>query len=113
MLIQGLRWNNGGLFAKDPTTRLSFGALMAGITTSVLMLFAAPFYPEAALAASAVYLVITMDAISALAIARSALPKPPFRLLAAWFLEPPYFALLTLLGLLRIEVRWKGERVGS
>lgn len=113
MLIQGLRWNNGGLFADDIMTRAGFGALMFGITASVLMLFAAPFSAEAALAASAVYMVITMDALSALAIARSALPRPPIRLLAAWFLEPPYFALLTILGLLRIEVRWKGERIGA
>ncbi len=110
---QGLRWNNGGLFAPDPFTRLSFNYLMIVITAGVLALPLLPWLPSLWPLSAASWWAISADAMAAASFSRGMLPALSPRWLPAWFLMPPYFGLLTLLGYLRIEVKWKGESIPS
>lgn len=111
LVRQGLRWNNGGLFAPDPLTRIGFNYLMLVIAAGVVSLPLLPLFPALWPLSAAAWWAITADSIAAAAFTAGVLPRPSFAWLPHWFLMPPYFAFLTLLGCLGVEVRWKGEAV--
>lgn len=108
---QGLRWNNGGLFAPDPTTRLGFGWLMLSILFGVVVLPVVPFFPVAGFASLAAFGVMIPNTIAILAISGRSLGLPVRAILSSLILSPVHFAFLTALGLLRVKVVWKGERL--
>jgi cellulose synthase/poly-beta-1,6-N-acetylglucosamine synthase-like glycosyltransferase len=113
LITQGLRWNNGGLFAPDLETRLVFGALALSISAGVIsvpFVFAVPglwMLPAAILAS------MLMNTIATVGMAGRMLPASWPRLAAQLVYMPINFTLLTLLGLLGIKVSWKGERLAG
>lgn len=111
LVRQGLRWNNGGLFAPDLATRLGFGSLMFSIAFGVVALVLVPFFPAAALATGAVYLSMALNTACTAALAGRTLGRSPVALIRNWLLTPAYFSFLTVLGLLGVKVVWKGERI--
>jgi len=110
---QGLRWNNGGLFAPDLFTRVGFNYLMLVIAAGSIALPLVPFFPGLGFLSAAAWWAISADSIAAASFSRGALPRPSLRWLPHWFLMPPYFGLLTLLGYFGIEVTWKGEAIAG
>jgi len=112
LTTQCLRWNNGGLFAPDPVTRIGFRLLIGFISLGVVVLPLIPFFPSLWPISVSVYLAMTMNTIAALALAGKNLPPPGLRYVPQTLFTPAYNAFLTLLGILRIQVRWKGEKLG-
>lgn len=111
LIRQGLRWNNGGLYSPDATTRVGFAALMFSIAFGVITLPLAPFFPVVGLAGGAVYLSMVLNTASTFLLARGTLGSSPLAGFRNLLLTPAYFAFLTILGVLRVRVIWKGERV--
>ncbi len=113
LVNQGLRWNNGGLFAPDLETRLVFGALALSISAGILALPFVLAVPGLWLLPAAVLLAMTMNTIATISMAGSMLSASWPRLAAQLGYMPVHFTLLTMLGLLGIKVRWKGERLAE
>ncbi|GHV29608.1 hypothetical protein AGMMS4952_15540 [Spirochaetia bacterium] len=107
LINQTLRWNNGGLFSPEISTRLGFGFLMVTISMGMLAIPLLPFIPSLWPLPAAVLLAMTMDTLATLRIFGGALPKAGF----AWILHtgftPLYFTLLTILGFLGVKPSWK------
>lgn len=111
LVTQGLRWNNGGMYGPDRTTRLVFGALMFSIGAGILVLPIAWLAPDLYLLPIAVYIAMTMDTVATASIAGKALPIGSLRLIPQLLFTPVYFTFLTILGLLRIKISWKDARL--
>jgi cellulose synthase/poly-beta-1,6-N-acetylglucosamine synthase-like glycosyltransferase len=107
LLNQTLRWNNGGLFSPEISTRLSFGFLAVTISMGILAIPFLPFIPSLWPLPTAVLLAMTMNTLATLRIFGTALPKAG----PAWILHtvftPLHFTLLTILGFLGIKPSWK------
>jgi hypothetical protein len=107
LINQTLRWNNGGLFSPEISTRLGFGFLMITISMGMLAIPLVPFIPSLWPLPAAVLLAMTMDTIATLRIFGAALPAAG----PAWILHtvftPLYFTLLTILGFLGVRPSWK------
>lgn len=108
---QGLRWNNGGLFAPDLATRLAFNYLMVIIALGVLFLPVIAFVPSLWPLSFCSYFAITVDTLCSAYFARGMLPRPYWKWIPHSFLTPAYFGLLTILGYLGIQVSWKGASI--
>lgn len=113
LVTQGLRWNNGGLFAPDLETRLVFGALAFSISAGVLALPLVPAVPGLWMLPAAVLVAMLMNTIATVSMAGPMLSAPWPRLALQLAYMPVHFTLLTILGLLGIKVSWKGERLAS
>ena len=113
LVTQGLRWNNGGLFAPDLETRLVFGALAFSISAGVLSLPLVPVVPGLWMLPAAVLAAMLMNTIATIHMAGTMLSAPWPRLALQLAYMPVHFTLLTLLGLLGIKVSWKGERLAG
>ena len=113
LFTQGLRWNNGGLFAPDLETRLVFGALAFSISAGILALPFILAVPAIWMLPAAVLVAMIMNTLATVSMAGSMLPSSWLRLIPQLAYMPVHFTLLTLLGLLGIKVQWKGERLAS
>jgi cellulose synthase/poly-beta-1,6-N-acetylglucosamine synthase-like glycosyltransferase len=113
LVAQGLRWNNGGLFAPDLETRLVFGALAFSIAAGILALPLVPVVPGLWLLPAAILAAMLMNTIATVRMAGTLLSTSWPRLALQLAYMPIHFTLLTLLGLLGIQVRWKGERLAG
>lgn len=113
LITQGLRWNNGGLFAPDPETRLVFGALAFSIAAGVLALPLTPVVPGLWLLPFAVLAAMLMNTIATVNMAGTMLSASWPRLTLQLLYMPVHFTVLTLLGLLGLKVSWKGERLSG
>jgi cellulose synthase/poly-beta-1,6-N-acetylglucosamine synthase-like glycosyltransferase len=109
LLNQTLRWNNGGLFSPDFSTRLNFGFLMITISMGILAIPLLPLIPSLWPLPWAVLLSMSANTLATLRIFGSALPKAG----PAWILHtvftPAYFTVLTILGFLGKKSSWKEE----
>jgi cellulose synthase/poly-beta-1,6-N-acetylglucosamine synthase-like glycosyltransferase len=107
LINQTLRWNNGGLFSPDRSTRLNFGFLMIAISMGILAIPLLPFLPSLWPLPSAVLCSMAANTLATLRIFGAALPKAG----PAWMLHtvftPMYFTLLTILGFLGKKPSWK------
>jgi cellulose synthase/poly-beta-1,6-N-acetylglucosamine synthase-like glycosyltransferase len=107
LLNQTLRWNNGGLFSPEISTRFNFGFLMITISMGMLAIPLVPFIPSLWPLPAAVLLAMTMNTLATLRIFGAALPKAG----PAWILHtvftPLYFTLLTILRFLGVKPSWK------
>jgi cellulose synthase/poly-beta-1,6-N-acetylglucosamine synthase-like glycosyltransferase len=113
LLNQTLRWNNGGLFSPELSTRLNFGFLMITISMGILALPLTPFIPSLWPLPAAVFIVMAMNTLAILILFRAALPKPgPGYIIHAIF-TPMYFTLLTIMGFCGISFEWKGSRISA
>jgi cellulose synthase/poly-beta-1,6-N-acetylglucosamine synthase-like glycosyltransferase len=113
LINQTLRWNNGGLFSPDRSTRFNFGFLMITIALGILAIPFLPFIPSLWTLTAAVMLAMTMNTIATLALFGGALPKKgvPAYIIQLIF-TPMYFTFLTILGFCGVKVRWKGAVQG-
>ncbi|QQO11428.1 glycosyltransferase [Breznakiella homolactica] len=105
---QTLRWNNGGLFSPDFSTRLNFGYLMAAISLGILCIVPALFVPWVWLLPAGVYISMTMNTIAVLALFRVSLPRAGLAYIFQLIFTPMYFTFLTILGVFGVKARWKG-----
>jgi cellulose synthase/poly-beta-1,6-N-acetylglucosamine synthase-like glycosyltransferase len=109
LVNQTLRWNNGGLFSPDLSTRLNFGFLMIAISAGMLSIPLLPFIPSLWPLPSAVFLSMAANTLATLRIFGAALPKAG----PAWILHtvftPLYFTFLTILGLMGKKPSWKDQ----
>lgn len=113
LVTQGLRWNNGGLFAPDLETRLVFGALALSIAAGVLALPFITAVPGLWMLPAAVLAAMVMNTLATVNMAGIMLSVSWPRLALQLAYMPVHFTLLTLLGLLGIKVNWKGERLAG
>jgi cellulose synthase/poly-beta-1,6-N-acetylglucosamine synthase-like glycosyltransferase len=113
LFTQGLRWNNGGLFAPDLETRIVFGALALSISAGILAIPLATFVSGLWMLPAAVLVAMTMNTIATVRMAGTMLSAPLPRMALQLAYMPVHFTFLTLLGLLGIQVRWKGERLAD
>ncbi|MFP4491545.1 MAG: glycosyltransferase [Spirochaetaceae bacterium] len=110
MVGQSTRWNAGGLFAPDISTRIGYGMVMLYLCASTLLLPLALFFPPAGLPAAA-----SLISMGSAAVTAGILNKPG---LWYWVLLIPnivfsmfYYSLITVLTLLKVPVSWKGLRL--
>jgi cellulose synthase/poly-beta-1,6-N-acetylglucosamine synthase-like glycosyltransferase len=109
LVNQTLRWNNGGLFSPELSTRLNFGFLMITISMGMLAIPLLPFIHSLWTLPGAVFLAMTMNTLATVHLFGAALPKAG----PAWILHtvftPLYFTFLTILGFLGIRPSWKDD----
>ncbi|MCL2008541.1 MAG: glycosyltransferase [Treponema sp.] len=108
---QTLRWNNGGLFSPDPTTRLNYNFLMITITMGVLALPLLPFLPSILLLPLGPLTVMILNSISNFGFLYPSLPKRKLGYVLPLLFTPVYFTFMTILGYLGIKPEWKGKKV--
>ncbi|AEF86602.1 glycosyltransferase, family 2 [Treponema primitia ZAS-2] len=111
LVNQTLRWNNGGLFSPEISTRLNFGFLMVTISMGMIAIPFVPLIPSLWPLPAAVFLSMTVNTLATLRIFGAALPKagPAWALHAVF--TPLYFTFLTILGFCGAKVEWKGSEV--
>ncbi|GHV79795.1 hypothetical protein AGMMS49944_15860 [Spirochaetia bacterium] len=107
LLGQTLRWNNGGLFSPEISTRLSFGFLAITISMGMLAIPLTPFIPSLWPLPAAVLLAMTMDTLATLRVFGAALPKAGLAWVLHTVFTPLHFTLLTILGFLGVKPSWK------
>jgi cellulose synthase/poly-beta-1,6-N-acetylglucosamine synthase-like glycosyltransferase len=108
---QTLRWNNGGLFSPDLSTRLNFGFLMITISMGILAIPALPFFPSIWPLPTAVILSMTANTIATLSLFGCSLPKKGSAYALQLLFTPVYFTFLTIIGFCGIKPEWKGSKI--
>jgi len=106
---QTLRWNNGGLFSPDLTTRFNYNFLMITITMGVLTLPLLPFFPSLWPLPAGPVTVMLLNNISNMRFFACSLPKGKFGYVLTLLFTPVYFTLMTILGYLGFRPKWKGQ----
>ncbi|MDR1505558.1 MAG: glycosyltransferase [Treponema sp.] len=106
---QTLRWNNGGLFSPDITTRCSFTFLVITISMGMLALPVVPFLPRLWPLPAAVLLSMSANTIATLLLFGAFLPKAGAAYIIQTIFTPLYFTFLTILGLLGFKPAWKSS----
>ena len=115
LVRQSIRWNTGGLFAPDPTTRLSYGVVMIFLFISVILAIAAVIVPAGATATVAMVLPAVGSFVSMLLLGILAgLFNSPGHwywplLIPNILVSMLFYSWVTLLTLLRVRVSWKGR----
>jgi cellulose synthase/poly-beta-1,6-N-acetylglucosamine synthase-like glycosyltransferase len=112
LVNQTLRWNNGGLFSPDLSTRLNFGFLMVTISMGILAIPFLPLIPGLWPLPAAVLFAMTMNTIAILSLFGPALPKGGAGYIVQIVFTPAYFTFLTILGFCGIKADWKGKHMG-
>jgi cellulose synthase/poly-beta-1,6-N-acetylglucosamine synthase-like glycosyltransferase len=110
---QTLRWNNGGLFSPDLSTRFNFGFLMITISMGILALPLAPFIPSIWPLPAAVLVSMTANTVATLTLFRASLPRKGAAYIIQLIFTPLYFTFLTILGLIGVKPHWKGHDLPS
>jgi len=108
LVRQSIRWNTGGLFAPDRTTRLSYGVVMLYLFASVLLAPTALFYPPLALPALGSFTsMLLLGIVAGLLGGRNAV---------YWLLLIPhvlfamvFYTYVTILTLAHVPLSWKGR----
>jgi cellulose synthase/poly-beta-1,6-N-acetylglucosamine synthase-like glycosyltransferase len=110
---QTLRWNNGGLFSPDLSTRLNYNFLMITISMGVLAFPLLPFIPSIWLLPLGPVTVMIFNTIANLSLFGASLPRQRFcfAYLLTLLFTPIYFTLMTVLGFLGFKPKWKGKQV--
>jgi cellulose synthase/poly-beta-1,6-N-acetylglucosamine synthase-like glycosyltransferase len=113
LVNQTLRWNNGGLFSPDKSTRLNFGFLMVTISMGMLAIPLVPFIPSLWPLPGAVFFAMILNTTATLALFGASLPKKGAAYGLQLIFTPIYFTFLTILGFFGVKVDWKGSQVAS
>jgi cellulose synthase/poly-beta-1,6-N-acetylglucosamine synthase-like glycosyltransferase len=108
---QTLRWNNGGLFSPDLSTRLNFGFLMITISMGILAIPLLPFIPSLWPLPAAVVLSMSWNTIATLGFFYGSLPQKRAAYIIQALFTPVYFTFLTILGFCGIKPDWKGNKM--
>lgn len=113
-ISQSLRWNNGGLFSPELTTRLNYNLIMLMMTTGILAIPLLPFFPCLWPLPAGVFIVMIENTIATFGLFRKKLPKGGFLnlgYLLSLLFTPVYFTLMTLMGYCGIKIKWKGKEI--
>jgi cellulose synthase/poly-beta-1,6-N-acetylglucosamine synthase-like glycosyltransferase len=114
LVNQTLRWNNGGLFSPDLTTRINFGFLMVTISMGILAIPILPFIPGLWPLSAAVLFSMTVNTIATVRLFGPALPRGGafggLGYLVQIVFTPSYFTFLTILGFCGVKADWKGTK---
>ncbi|MCL2092568.1 MAG: glycosyltransferase [Treponema sp.] len=110
---QTLRWNNGGIFSPDRMTRFNYTFLMLSSFLGVLGLLLLPFIPSLWPLPLGLQTGMTLSTVFCLVYFGSSLPRRRFgpAYVLSLLFTPPYFSLMTFMGLLGYKPRWKGKEV--
>ena len=111
LVNQTLRWNNGGLFSPDLTTRLNYNFLMITIGMGVLALPLLPFFPKLWPLPLGVLTSMTFNNIANLCLLGASLPRKRFAYILTMLFTPVYFTFLTILGYVGVKPSWKGAKM--
>ncbi|MDR1107647.1 MAG: glycosyltransferase [Spirochaetaceae bacterium] len=111
LINQTLRWNNGGLFSPDKTTRLNFGFLMITISLGILAIPLCPFIPSLWPLPGAVLFSMTLNTAATLSLFRASLPPKGAAYIVQLVFTPLYFTFLTVLSFSGVKPDWKGSRL--
>jgi len=106
---QTLRWNNGGLFSPDLTTRLNYNFLMITIAMGVLALPLLPFFQFLWPLPAGVLTSMLLNNFANLRLFGCSLPKGKFGYVLTLLFTPVYFSFMTILGYLGFKPKWKGQ----
>ena len=113
LVNQTLRWNNGGLFSPDRSTRINFTFLMITISMGMLAIHLIPLIPSLWPLPGAVFFAMTLNTIATLALFGNSLPQKRAAYGLQLIFTPMYFTFLTILSFLGVKVHWKDSRVSS
>jgi cellulose synthase/poly-beta-1,6-N-acetylglucosamine synthase-like glycosyltransferase len=109
LIDQTLRWNNGGLFSPDFTTRLNYNFLMITIAMGVITFPLLPFFPFLWPLSAGVLTSMLFNNFANLRLFGCSLPKGRFAYALTLLFTPVYFSFLTILGYLGFKPKWKGQ----
>ena len=107
LIIQTLRWNNGGLFSPDLNTRLNFGFLMITISMGIIAIPILPFVPSLWPLSAAVLISMTANTIATLGLFGVSLPKKGAAYILQCVFTPMFMTFLTILGLCGVKPKWR------
>jgi cellulose synthase/poly-beta-1,6-N-acetylglucosamine synthase-like glycosyltransferase len=113
LVNQTLRWNNGGLFSPDKSTRLNFGFLMVTISMGILAIPLVPLVPSLWPLPGAVFFAMSLNTISTLRLFGASLPKKGAAYGLQLIFTPMFFTFLTILGFFGIKADWRDSQVVS
>jgi len=109
LINQTLRWNNGGLFSPDLSTRLNYNFLMITIAMGVITFPLLPFFPFLWPLPAGVLTSMLFNNFANLRLFGCSLPKGKFAYALTLLFTPVYFSFLTILGYLGFRPKWKGQ----
>jgi len=109
LINQTLRWNNGGLFSPDLSTRLNYNFLMITIAMGVIALPMLPFFPFLWPLPAGVLTSMLFNNFANLRLFGCSLPKGKFAYALTLLFTPVYFSFLTIMGYLGFKPKWKGQ----
>jgi len=109
LINQTLRWNNGGLFSPDLSTRLNYNFLMITIAMGVIAFPMLPFFPFLWPLPAGVLTSMLFNNFANLRLFGCSLPKGKFAYALTLLFTPVYFSFLTILGYLGFRPKWKGQ----
>jgi cellulose synthase/poly-beta-1,6-N-acetylglucosamine synthase-like glycosyltransferase len=111
MINQTLRWNNGGLFSPDFSTRLNFNFLMITIAMGIITFPMLPLFPFLWPLPAGVLTSMLFNNFANLRLFGCSLPKGKFAYALTLLFTPVYFSFLTILGYLGFKPKWKGQDI--
>jgi cellulose synthase/poly-beta-1,6-N-acetylglucosamine synthase-like glycosyltransferase len=111
LINQTLRWNNGGLFSPDFSTRLNYNFLMITIAMGVIALPLLSFFPFLWPLPLGVLTSMLFNNFANLHLFGSSLPEGKFGYALTLLFTPVYFSFLTILGYLGFKPKWKGQDI--
>jgi cellulose synthase/poly-beta-1,6-N-acetylglucosamine synthase-like glycosyltransferase len=111
LMNQTLRWNNGGLFSPDLTTRLNYNFLMITIGMGIVTIPLLPFFPSLWPLPVGVLTSMTLNNTANLGLFGVSLPKRKLAYGLTLLFTPVYFTFMTILGYLGVKPKWKGEEI--
>jgi cellulose synthase/poly-beta-1,6-N-acetylglucosamine synthase-like glycosyltransferase len=109
LINQTLRWNNGGLFSPDLSTRLNYNFLMITIAMGVIALPLLPFFPFLWPLPLGVLTSMLFNNSANLRLFGCSLPKGKLAYALTLLFTPVYFSFLTILGYLGFKPKWKEQ----
>jgi len=109
LVNQTLRWNNGGLFSPDLTTRLNYNFLMITIAMGVVTFPLLPFFPFLWPLPAGVLTSMLFNNFANLRLFGCSLPKGKLGYALTLLFTPVYFSFMTILGYLGFRPKWKGQ----
>jgi cellulose synthase/poly-beta-1,6-N-acetylglucosamine synthase-like glycosyltransferase len=109
LINQTLRWNNGGLFSPDLSTRLNYNFLMITIAMGVIAFPLLPFFPFLWPLPTGVLTSMLFNNFANLRLFGCSLPKGKLSYALTLLFTPVYFSFLTILGYLGFKPKWKGQ----
>jgi len=109
LINQTLRWNNGGLFSPDISTRLNYNFLMITIAMGVITFPMLPFFPFLWPLPAGVLTSMLFNNFANLRLFGCSLPKGKFAYALTLLFTPVYFSFLTIIGYLGFKPKWKGQ----